>query len=479
MADKTMDKKSRKYGLILGFFLMFFLTFGFGPKAGYVVEAAEAAILTTTEETTVYSPEDVSLAARQYCLQRIESFVINLVWNESLGQEEFEAIIDDTYSETKAGNEGDYLRENVNLQNVSLSGQIRNGVYYYKFSFTSEYLTTAEDEEEVDELLRGIYKDLNLAGKSDVEKVRLIYDYITTHVRYDFDHLNDVSYFPQFTARACLVDGKAVCKGFSLLLYRMLKDQGIDCRVIMGNAVSADQVSGSHAWNIVKLADAYFFLDSTWDEGGYHYYYLYGSGDHDDHQMDDVFLTEAFAAKYPISDVDYETYIAQHPQFPTGWQVEDGKKYYYDASGKKLTGAQQIDGKWYYFNSRGVMQTGWITKNGNTYYFDAEGVRASGWKKIEGTYYRFSTKGIMQTGWTTYKGQSYYLNADGSMATGWKKINKKYYRFTSKGVMLTGWTVYKGNSYYLDETGVMAANCTVMIDGTEYRFDKSGVCLNP
>ena len=518
MIGKKRENVNRKFGMILGFFLMVFLSFGLSLKAGYVVEAAETATLSTTEETTVYSTEEVSLAARQYCLDRVENFVINLVWNEALGQEEFEAIIDDAYKETSAGTEGDYLRENVEYQNISLSGQIRNGVYYYKFSFSTEYLTTAEEEEEVTTLLKGIYGELNLTGKSDVEKVRTIYDYITTHVEYDYSHLNDTSYHPQFTARACLVDGKAVCKGFSLLLYRMLKDQGIDCRIVSGNAVSDDQVSGSHAWNIVKLEDVYFYLDSTWDTGGYHDYFLYGSGDYDNHQLSDDYLTAAFTSRYPVSDVNYDTYIAQHPQVLTGWQEEGGKKYYYDASGEKVTGASQIDGKWYFFDPQGVMQTGWVTYNGRIYYFDEAGVRASGWKKIGGKYYRFSNKGVMLTGWTTYKGNTYYLKSDGSMAigwnkidgkvygfnvkgvmqtgwitykgntfyldtdgamvTGWKKIDGKYYRFTKKGVMLTGWTTYKGNTYYLDETGAMAVNCTMVIDGTEYRFNKSGVCMN-
>ena len=31
----------------------------------------------------------------------------------------------------------------------------------------------------------------------------------------------------------------------------------------------------------------------------------------------------------------------------SGWQEEDGKRYYYDASGKKVTGYKKIDGKWY------------------------------------------------------------------------------------------------------------------------------------
>jgi len=515
MKHKTNKSRIR---LILPLIFMFFFFFGFAPQREYIVEAAETAVSASGEVKTVYSPREVSLLARQYFLDRADEFTIQLVWDKAITEAEFHAIIDATFEGTGVGYEGDYLNEHVKRHTVELSGQIRSGVYYYNFKFNAEYLTTKEEEKEVTSILSGIYRELKLTGKSDVEKVRLIYDYIITHVDYDYDHLNDISYTPQFTARACLVDGKAVCKGISLLLYRMLVDQGIDSRVIAGEAVSNDQVSGSHAWNIVKLEDVYFFLDATWDIGGYHDYYLYGSEDYDDHLMSEEYLTEEFAAKYPISEVNYDTYIAQHPQILTGWQVIDGKKYYYSADGVPVTGLQQIDGKRYFFNSKGVMQTGWLTKSGKTYYLDEQGVLVTGTQKIDGKYYYFNSKGVMHTGWITSGGKTYYFNGDGvrvtgkqvidgktyyfsskgvmtvgwltsgakkyyfhedgTMATGWTKIDGVYYRFKSSGIMMTGWTEYKGNTYYLTETGEMARNCTITIDGTEYTFNKSGVCLN-
>ena len=43
--------------------------------------------------------------------------------------------------------------------------------------------------------------------------------------------------------------------------------------------------------------------------------------------------------------------------------------------------------------------------------------------------------------------------------------------------MATGWKTISGNWYYLGKDGVMAADGTKKIDGTNYRFDKSGVWL--
>ena len=39
---------------------------------------------------------------------------------------------------------------------------------------------------------------------------------------------------------------------------------------------------------------------------------------------------------------------------PVGWQTENGKTYYYDTQGLKVTGLKQIDGKLYFFDDNGV-----------------------------------------------------------------------------------------------------------------------------
>ena len=39
---------------------------------------------------------------------------------------------------------------------------------------------------------------------------------------------------------------------------------------------------------------------------------------------------------------------------PVGWQTENGKTFYYDLNGNKVTGLKSIDGKLYYFDDSGV-----------------------------------------------------------------------------------------------------------------------------
>ena len=52
----------------------------------------------------------------------------------------------------------------------------------------------------------------------------------------------------------------------------------------------------------------------------------------------------------------------------TGWKTEKGKRYYYDADGKKVTGDVKIDGVTYVFAPNGAQQLGWQTVDGKRYF---------------------------------------------------------------------------------------------------------------
>lgn len=75
------------------------------------------------------------------------------------------------------------------------------------------------------------------------------------------------------------------------------------------------------------------------------------------------YITEESAQRVEIMDtagVPFSVYqITATPATetvttPVGWQKENGKTYYYDLSGGKVTGLKSIDGKLYYFDDNGV-----------------------------------------------------------------------------------------------------------------------------
>ncbi|GAA0078436.1 hypothetical protein UT300005_28150 [Clostridium sp. CTA-5] len=87
-------------------------------------------------------------------------------------------------------------------------------------------------------------------------------------------------------------------------------------------------------------------------------------------------------------------------------------------------------------------------------------------------------------GWYEDNGSWYYLNDEGIMQTGWvKDKDGLWYYMNENGAMQTGWIQLKGVWYYLEEAsngykGKCYIDCTVIINGNEYTFDKEGHMLD-
>ena len=146
-------------------------------------------------------------------------------------------------------------------------------------------------------------------------------------------------------------------------------------------------------------------------------------------------------------------------QVLTGWQVIDGKQYYYDNNGVALKGKQTISGNTYLFDATtGAMKVGWQQISNKWYFFDkATGVMKTKWYKSGKDWYYLGTDGAMQKGWQKI-GKSWYLLKDGVMQTGWAKSGKYWYFFGKDGAMKTGWQKDGKKWYFFKPDGSMAAN---------------------
>lgn len=136
-----------------------------------------------------------------------------------------------------------------------------------------------------------------------------------------------------------------------------------------------------------------------------------------------------------------------------GFVTDGSRTYYYDNSGKKVTGWLKLSGKLYYLNpSGGALMKGWFTVNGQTYHADTKSglVSVKTWigKKYMGA------DGAMSKGFVKIGSNTYYFNNSGDYLTGWNKIGNKYYYFSSKGVMAVNAWVKVGKKYYhVDKDG--------------------------
>ena len=166
-------------------------------------------------------------------------------------------------------------------------------------------------------------------------------------------------------------------------------------------------------------------------------------------------------------------YMMPDGHMHTGWLSFGSTYYYLNEKGVRQTDWQTIDGNKYYFNKDGVRQIGWQDISGKRYYFMPDGHMHTGWLSFGSTYYYMMPDGHMHTGWLSFGSTYYYLNEKGVRQTGWQDINGKRYYFMPDGHRHTGWLSFGSTRYYLNQSGEMQTG-KVLIDGTEYFFNTDG-----
>ena len=209
-------------------------------------------------------------------------------------------------SETDDPREGDWLYHQYGGYRTEYSYVMDGGRYCYTIGIIPEYFTTPAQDETVEKKIAEIIAGLDLAGKSGYEKIKAVYNYVVSNVKYDRVHMKNTRYHLKSTAYGALVNGCACCQGFSVLMYRLLREAGINARVITGNAVR-EGGNEYHAWNIAEIDGVYYNIDATWDAmSGETGYFLKGeSGFSGTHIRDGCYLTEEFNEKYPMSENDF------------------------------------------------------------------------------------------------------------------------------------------------------------------------------
>lgn len=218
-------------------------------------------------------------------------------------------LLDEATGHTGKPDEGDYIL----FQYASYKGKARtqrSGVSpVMEIEYDLSFYDDAEQESEVDKKVEEIIEELDLGDKMDYEKVSDIHDYICENVEYEA--AADGSDIRR-TAYGALIEGRAVCQGYSVILYRLLLEAGIDNRIVFGSGISPDGNTGPHTWNIVKLYGKYYYIDVTWDDStGSRDYFLVpaGAGFEDVHIADDKYKDDSFTERYPMADEAFNTKI--------------------------------------------------------------------------------------------------------------------------------------------------------------------------
>ena len=200
----------------------------------------------------------------------------NVQLTEETANTLFSELQELAFKETDVATQGDSLRYGYKSSSANIDGVSDGTNYYYKYIISYEYYTTAAQEAELTKKVAEVIASFEFTSNTlDRTKSDIIYRYITSNVTYDNENLNNEAYYLKFTPYAALINKTAVCQGYALLYYRLAEEAGLDSRVITGTSLGEN-----HAWNIVKIGDYYYYLDSTWDAGKSGYaYYLKGKQD--------------------------------------------------------------------------------------------------------------------------------------------------------------------------------------------------------
>ncbi|MGM9595252.1 MAG: CHAP domain-containing protein [Oscillospiraceae bacterium] len=209
-------------------------------------------------------------------------------------------IAEKAMEETGVPTQGDYIRWTYAGWSGSYSLESDDEGLHYVFVYDCKYYTTAAQEAELSEKIDSVLQSLDINDESsDYDVICAVYDYICANVSYDYDNLDDSEYLLKYTAYAAMINKTAVCQGYSALMYRMLQQKNIDCRLIPGS---------NHAWNIVAIDGVYYNADSTWDAGRdpkNYAYFLCGDSDFAEHTRYSEYSTEEFYRLYPMAKTKY------------------------------------------------------------------------------------------------------------------------------------------------------------------------------
>lgn len=132
-----------------------------------------------------------------------------------------------------------YATEYQTTLSVSLSDE------YLPFLYPNQYVWFTKDSAAVAKAA-----EITSPADTDLDAVTLVYDYVTSHVTYDWDKAKNVEtgYLPDVDRT--LSEGKGICFDYASLMAAMLRSQRIPTRLEIGYAGTA-----WHAWISTYISD--------------------------------------------------------------------------------------------------------------------------------------------------------------------------------------------------------------------------------
>jgi hypothetical protein len=142
---------------------------------------------------------------------------------------------------------------NMSWSNVSYRYSYTSAGLITQSAYTIVFLHNQQQEAQLESAVRDKVRQLIGSGTDMPTREKVIHDFVVHQVTYDQSLVKHSDYDAFFVQ-------SAVCQGYALLTDRMLAMAGIEDIIVEGKA------GGDHAWNMVKICDTWFHLDTTWDD---------------------------------------------------------------------------------------------------------------------------------------------------------------------------------------------------------------------
>ena len=136
-------------------------------------------------------------------------------------------------------------------------------------------------------------------------RAKVMHDWLIYNADYDLT-------YKEHDPEGVLLHGSGVCQSYAMAYEMLLEAAGVQNRLVIGDTIN-------HAWNIVKLDDEWFHVDTTWDDptgGGSERddYFLLSDKDIVDDHIEwvgyDYFKGKGYNVDTPVADSDaYDTVL--------------------------------------------------------------------------------------------------------------------------------------------------------------------------